>query len=372
MGLSSIAIKTNQIPLMLNHLKIIDLSSVLAGPSVATFFAELGAEVIKYEHPSRPDVTRSWKLANEAADAKVSAYFSSINYMKEYQTLDLTDEQQRAELLDELKTADMLIMNFKRTDYAKFGLDDQKLLDINPRLIIGKISGYGSDSDRVAYDLILQAESGFMSMNGTPESGPVKMPVALIDVLAAHHLKEALLLALYEREQTGQGQSVSVSLYDAAVSSLVNQASNYLMNDQVPKRIGSKHPNIAPYGELFKTQDDAWVTFAVGSDKQFASLCEVLELEELIGHELYKSNRLRVINRESLETRLADKVSIWSSQKLLQELSDRNVPAGKVKSLDEVFSKQSAACLIREEVISGQKTKRVASKVFTQYKKSES
>ncbi len=349
---------------MLNNLKIIDASTVLAGPSVATFFAELGAEVIKIEHPKHPDVTRSWKLPSEDEASQVSAYFSSINYKKSYQKLDLKSEMDKNTFLKLVETADILITNFKKGDAEKFGIEDDVLLKNNPRLIHGKINGYGSDSERVAYDLILQAESGFMSMNGTPESGPVKMPVALIDVLAGHHLKEGILLALYQREQFGRGKAVTVSLYDAAISSLVNQASNFLMGGKVPKRIGSLHPNIAPYGEIFETKDKALVTFAIGSDMHFQKLCELLNLNELPSNKLFSHNQSRVANRVELATLLSEKVNQLEASFLLNKLQDLNVPAGKIKSLDEVFEESAAQDLIRKEAIDGIQTQRVTSVIF--------
>ncbi len=349
---------------MLNGLKVIDASTVLAGPSVGTFFAELGANVTKVEHPKHPDVTRSWKLATEESASSVSAYFSSINYKKNYIQLDLTQENDRNQFLEQIRTADILITNFKKGDTSKFGIEDEVLFQLNPRLIHGKINGYGSESDRVAYDLILQAESGFMSMNGTPESGPVKMPVALIDVLAAHHLKEGILLALYEREKSGKGKAVSVALYDAALSNLVNQASNYLMTGQVPQRIGSLHPNIAPYGEIFKTKDGALITFAIGSDGHFQKLCNELGLNDLPQKDEFSSNQNRVKNRVELAEIIGEKVSQLDITPLLDELHTLNVPAGKIKSLDEVFHAPEAQELVRTEIIDNIETKRVTSVIF--------
>lgn len=348
----------------LEGIKVIDMSTVLAGPSVGTFLAELGADVLKIEHPSCGDVTRSWKLPLEDVNSSVSAYFSSINYLKEYQRLDLSDPKSHANFLEVVVGADILLTNFKKGDDVKLGIEDHILLAQNPRLIIGKINGYGTDSERVAYDLILQAESGFMSMNGTSESGPIKMPVALIDVLAAHHLKEGILLALYERERSNCGKSLSVSLYDAAVSSLVNQASNYLMTQHVPKRIGSLHPNIAPYGELFETLDGATITFAIGSTTHFNKLCEILHLNELTKDSRYSDNQSRVLNRSELFATLNSAIKELTSFTLLKKLQAVNVPAGKVKNLEEVFSDQEAKDLIREEVIDGIVTKRITSVVF--------
>jgi len=349
---------------MLKGLKVIDLSSVLAGPSVGTFLAELGADVIKIEHPDHPDVTRSWKLPQESVSIAQSAYFSSINYKKKQIQLNLRNDVDHQEFMELITNADILISNFKKGDDVKLNITDSYLLGVNSRLIIGKINGYGTSSDRVAYDLILQAESGFMSMNGTTESGPVKMPVALIDVLAAHHLKEGILLALYQREKTGKGQSVSVSLYDAAVSSLVNQASNYLMAGHVPQRIGSLHPNIAPYGELFKTKNDATITFAIGSNIHFLKLCQSLDLANLIEDSRFINNQDRVRNREGLALLIQEKVSAFEVTELLKILHSKNVPAGKVKKLDEVFKEEAAQSLIREEEVNGLLTKRITSIVF--------
>lgn len=349
---------------MLKNLKIIDASSVLAGPSVATFFAELGADVTKIEHPKYADVTRSWKLPSEDESSEISAYFSSINYRKQYLKRDLKQSEDRNSFLQLIKTTDILITNFKKGDVEKFGIEDEVLFKINPRLIHGKINGYGAESERVAYDLILQAESGFMSMNGTPESGPVKMPVALIDVLAAHHLKEGILLALYDREKSGKGKVVSVSLYDAALSSLTNQASNYLMAGKIPQRIGSLHPNIAPYGEIFETKDKALITFAIGSDTHFQKLCAELGLNDLPEKEVFSTNQNRVKNRNILASLIGEKVRLLDSKILLEKLQALNVPAGKIKTLDEVFEAPEAQKLVRTETIDNIETKRVTSIIF--------
>jgi crotonobetainyl-CoA:carnitine CoA-transferase CaiB-like acyl-CoA transferase len=349
---------------MFEGLKIIDLSTVLAGPSVATFFAELGAEVIKIEHPSKPDVTRSWKLPSEKQESNVSAYFSSINYKKKYIQLDLQDSSDYSEFIKLIKESSILISNFKKGDDIKLKITDEILRTYNPKLIIGKINGYGSESDRVAYDLILQAETGFMSMNGTPTSEPVKMPVALIDVLAAHHLKEGLLLALLEQEKSGKARSVEVSLYDAAICSLVNQASNYLMTSNIPQRIGSLHPNIAPYGEIFTTKDNRQITFAIGSNQHFEKLCDYLNLSELKENFKFKYNQNRVSNRKVLFEILEKKIVLLNSNEIFESMKKMNVPCGIIKNLAEVFESKQAQQLIREEVIDGTTTKRTTSIAF--------
>ncbi len=349
---------------MISKLKIIDASTVLAGPSVGMFFAELGAQVIKIENPNFPDVTRSWKLASEDTHNAVSSYFSSINFGKTYTPLDLKNPLDRSKFVDLIQDADILLTNFKKGDDLKFNLTDENLRKLNPKLIHGKISGFGIDSDRVAYDLILQAESGFMSMNGTIDSGPVKMPVALIDVLAAHQLKEGVLLALIDRIQTNLGKTVHVSLYDAAVCSLVNQASGYLMENVIPKRIGSLHPNIAPYGEIFDTLDEQKITFAIGSDTHFLKLCHFLGLENLPEDTLFSSNQNRVVNRSQLFEILQEKIQLLNSRSILEWMHSHFVPCGKIRDLKEVFEDKQAQSFIREEMIESINTKRVSSIAF--------
>jgi crotonobetainyl-CoA:carnitine CoA-transferase CaiB-like acyl-CoA transferase len=347
----------------LQDLKVIDLSTVLAGPSVGTFFAELGARVIKVEHPQHGDITNTWRLKQESDLFKQSAYYASVNHKKELVKLNLGLAADYRIFLNELKDADILLMNFKKGDDKKLKVTPTELWKIKPDLLIGKITGFGSDNDRIAYDLILQAESGFMSMNGTAESGPVKMPVALIDVLAAHQLKEGLLLALLQRQQ-GKGQLVSVSLYDAAICSLANQASNYLMAQQVPQRIGSLHPNIAPYGEIFETQDGQLLTFAIGSDQHFDKLVAYLGLNELAKDPRFCSNMERVKNREVLFNYMASVVSMKTCSQILSSLLELNVPVAKIKSLNEVFADPKALSLVKEEQINGQNTRRVSQIAF--------
>jgi crotonobetainyl-CoA:carnitine CoA-transferase CaiB-like acyl-CoA transferase len=347
---------------MFADLEVFDLSTVLAGPSVASFFAELGAKVTKIEHPIHGDVTRTWRIPGEKQE--VTSYFSSINFRKAYITKDFTLSSDYSWLLEQLPTVDVLIMNFKYSDYLKFNLTKEKLHAINPRLIIGSISGFGDNSDRVAYDLILQAESGIMAMNGAPDGSPTKMPIALIDVLAAHQLKEALLLALLKREKTNLGSWVSVSLYDAAVSSLVNQASAFLMNGIIPTRMGSLHPNIAPYGEIFRTKDEKLVTFAVGSDRQFQTLCKVLGCELISSNLDYSTNEDRVKNRIKLMEELAPYVLMYEAKELSDLTLEHLIPLGIIKSLDEVFETLEAKALIREETQGITSTKRVTQLAF--------
>jgi len=343
---------------------VIDLSSVLAGPSVGMFFAEMGAKVIKVEHPTHKDVTRAWKLPSEDKTSDVSAYFSSVNYGKEYQFLDLKIEADREKLYTLCSAADIVLMNFKYGDQEKLQVTDDILRRGNRKLIIGKISGFGNENDRVAYDLILQAESGIMSMNGTLESGPLKIPIALIDVLAAHHLKEGILIALLGLQKNLDGKTVTVSLYDAAVSSLINQASNYLMAGHIAQPIGSLHPNISPYGELFKTKDDAVITFAIGSNRHFDLLCEELGLSALSTDEKFTSPQARVVNREILAELLSAKIKQRLSHELLQKMHELHVPVGKINTVGDVLNQSASQQRILSEIIDGVQTKRVASIAF--------
>ncbi|MFK8044413.1 MAG: CaiB/BaiF CoA transferase family protein [Crocinitomicaceae bacterium] len=348
----------------IEDLIIVEIASVLAGPSVGMFFAELGSRVIKIEpKPVGGDVTRKWKLPAEDRSSSISAYFSSVNYKKEYRLVDFNVEQELKDTIRTIATADILITNFKKGDDLKFKLDYKSLKKMNPNLIYGAINGFGEDSDRVAYDLILQAESGFMSMNGTKDSAPIKMPVALIDVLAGHQLKEGILLALLNREKNG-GAKVTVSLFDAAVSSLVNQASNYLMSGHIAEPLGSLHPNIAPYGEIFRTADERIITFAIGSQKQFKKLLSFFKLSELYVDPRFNENSSRVRNRAELSIILSKSISCQNLSDILKFCHQNFVPVAEIKNIKQVFESTAAKAMIRKENIAGIKTKRVSSIAF--------
>lgn len=330
-------------------LKVVELASVLAGPSAGLFFAELGADVLKIENKrTGGDVTRSWKLPEENKADNTSAYFHSVNFQKTHVFLDLADKTDKKTCLTNIKKADILIVNYKKGDDKKLGMDYDSLKKLNPKLIYAQIFGFGPEDDRVAFDLILQAETGFMSMNGTPESGPLKMPVALIDLLAAHQLKEAILIALLNRQKTKKGSYVSVSLFDAAVASLVNQVTNWMIAGHLPQRTGSLHPNIAPYGEIFETKDKQLITFAIGSDKQFERLCQLLGLSSLPADKRYSTNQARVKNRKELFVLLQKNAKEFSHKKLLQKCIKDQVPCGKIRSIDEVVELKEVQKLIRK------------------------
>jgi crotonobetainyl-CoA:carnitine CoA-transferase CaiB-like acyl-CoA transferase len=351
---------------LFRHLKVVDLSTVLAGPSVGTFLAEMGAQVVKIENPiTGGDVTRQWKLPSENPISTVSAYFAAVNYGKTYRWLDLNQPEHREALHALLSEADVLIHNYKLGDDVRFGLAFAQLHERYPRLVVAHLKGYDSTPGRVAYDVVLQAESGFMYMNGYPDSAPVKMPVALIDVLAAHQLKEGILCALYQRTASQKGCLVACSLEKAALASLVNQSTNFLMANEIPQRIGSLHPNIAPYGETFLTADEKYIVLAVGSDRQFASLCHVLGIDQVLADERFAHNPQRVVHRKALGEALAPVFKQHPAAHWTAALQRANVPAGAVLRMDEVMQSKAAEAMLRHEVIDGIATTRLSSVAFT-------
>ncbi|HZY79962.1 MAG TPA: CaiB/BaiF CoA-transferase family protein [Cyclobacteriaceae bacterium] len=328
---------------MFDSLKVLELASVLAGPSVGQFFAELGADVIKVENiKGGGDVTRTWKAADEKTDDR-SAYFSSVNWGKRSLAIDLTIKEGHAIIQKLAATTDIVITSYKPGDDKKLGVSYEDFSAINKKIIYGRITGYGPLNDRVGYDAVLQAESGFMSLNGEENGPPIKMPVALIDVLAAHQLKEGLLIALLKRERTGEGSVVDVSLIQSAVASLVNQGANWLVGGKLPARKGSLHPNIAPYGEWFETSDGKKILLAIGNDRQFNDLCELLKLDNVFG-----GNIERVRNRKALGELIGAKIQELPSSFLLAEIQRLKIPAGAIQNMDEVFEMQEAKHLLVE------------------------
>jgi crotonobetainyl-CoA:carnitine CoA-transferase CaiB-like acyl-CoA transferase len=333
-------------------LKVVELASVLAGPAAGRFFAELGAEVIKLENKrTGGDVTRSWKLPSEPAGQTVSAYYASVNQGKKIRFADLGTPEGQTTLHGLLETADILLVNFKPGDELKFAVDYPTLAARYPKLIYGHITGYGKNDPRTAFDLVLQAETGFMSMNGTPESGPLKMPVALIDLLAAHQLKEGILVALLGRAQHAKGAYVHVSLFDTAVASLANQAANWLMAGHNPGLTGSLHPNIAPYGETFICADGRFIVVACGNDRQFAGFCAAANLQQLASANEYAVNSQRVKNRVELKKHFDPFFSQLPAAEILPLLEKNQVPAAIIQSVKEVLNTENAIQLTENQLI---------------------
>jgi crotonobetainyl-CoA:carnitine CoA-transferase CaiB-like acyl-CoA transferase len=326
-------------------LRVLELASVLAGPGVGQFFAELGASVIKIEQPSG-DVTRHWRVAAESAENDVTAYFAAANWGKESLVLELTKAPDLEKLYELVREADVVIASYKSGDARKLKVDYDSLRLLNPGLIYGQISGYGQQNKKVGYDAVIQAEAGFMYMNGEPGSSPLKMPVALIDLLAAHQLKEALLLALMHKAKTGEGSLVSVSLFDAAVASLANQATNWLCAGHNPQKMGSEHPNIVPYGSMFMTKDNRQIILAIGSDKQFLQLSKILGIEM---DPRFATNAQRIKHRAEVNKAVTEAVTQFEQKYLLNLLEEANIPAGSVNDVKTVFATPEAQKLVLGE-----------------------
>jgi crotonobetainyl-CoA:carnitine CoA-transferase CaiB-like acyl-CoA transferase len=347
-------------------LKVIEFASVLAGPAVGMFFAELGAEVIKIENkPTGGDVTRTWRLPSESKETPYSAYFCSVNWQKKHFFLDLNDKNDIQQVLEWVETADVVISNFKRSSAKTMGVDYEALKKINPKLIFAQLTSFGEDDETPAFDIVLQAEAGFLYMTGEPNREPVRMPVALIDLLAAHQLKEAILIALLEKSRTGKGGYITTSLLESAVASLANQATNWLMAGHIPQPMGTKHPNIAPYGDIFYSADEKPIVMAIGTEKQFLQLCKVLNTNDLVKDIRFSKNAERVRNRSELNLILQNAFQHFQQDFLLKAFKENGVPAGKIRTMQEVFEHPKAQNMILEETMEdGAISKRVKTVAF--------
>lgn len=332
---------------MLDSLLVVELASVLAGPSVGQFFAELGARVIKIENPSAGgDVTRGWYRSGEDRSRSAS-YFDACNFGKESVALDIRTTAGQSVLRQLVEKADILLTSFGPGSAERLGLTPAVFAEWNPNLIHGAVSGYGPDSPRPGYDAVVQAESGFMDLNGDPDGPPTKMPVALIDLLAAHHLKEAILVQLLRRVAGEAGGAyLEVSLLDAALSSLANQATGYLRTGITPRRSGSVHPNIAPYGTVLQTEDGASILLAVGNDRQFQGLCRVLGATTQANDPELADNAGRVAHRKRLDAELQEAARSWSSEALMVSLNRERIPAGLIRNVADALSDDSAAGVV--------------------------
>lgn len=349
---------------LLSDLIVVELASVLAGPLAGSFLAELGARVIKVENRTiGGDVTRQWKHPSEDSDASISAYYASANTGKEIVILDLQNETDYEEVLKLISTADVVISNFQKRTAEKLKVDYQSIKQINEKVIFAQLAAYSYDDPRPGYDLIMQAETGFISMNGSEEGGIAKMPVALIDVIAGHQLKEAILLGVITKLKTGKGSYFEVSLYKSGISALANQASNYLMNNHIPSPMGTLHPNIAPYGDFVTTKDDFIVILGVGSDKQFEKLGKTLNFVEELLH-TFKLNKERVVRRKELITYLQTTCRGISYEELSTKLRVAKIPFCRVSDLSKVFKTPLAIEMIIEETIEGQLTSKVRNVAF--------
>ena len=332
----------------LSHLTVVEFAGVLAGPAVGMFLAELGARVIKVENPvSGGDVTRSWTLGGEGEGVSkaLSPYFAAVNWSKESVALDFARPADLRTARRLAARADVILVSYKPGDAARFGLDYPSVAVSNPDVIYGEVTAYGPEVERPGYDAVIQAETGFTYLNGEPRGEPLKLPVALMDVLAGHQLKQAVLLALLRRERTGEGSQVSVSLVRSGLAALVNQATNWLIAGVNPRRLGSGHPNIVPYGSSFATRDDDAIVLAAGTDRQFAALCTALEVPELADEARFATNPARVEHRDELEVILARRVAEYGRNELLERLAAGGVPAGPILDVAQALAQPAAAPL---------------------------
>lgn len=331
----------------LAHVRVLDLSRVLAGPWAGQTLADLGAEVIKVERPGVGDDTRGWgppfladSEGNPTSDA---AYFLSANRGKKSVTIDFTRAEGQ-ELVRRLAArCDIVLENFKVGGLAQYGLDYPSLKAVNPGIIYCSITGFGQTGpyrQRAGYDFLIQGMGGLMSVTGEPDydggGGPMKVGVAIVDIFTGMYATTAVLAALASRQQGGVGQYIDLALLDVQVATLANQATNYLVSGRSPQRLGNAHPNIVPY-QAFATSD-SHIILAVGNDEQYRRFCAVAASPQLATDERYATNAGRVRNRDSLIPLLREIVRTRSKSWWISELEKAGVPCGSINSLDEVFA----------------------------------
>jgi crotonobetainyl-CoA:carnitine CoA-transferase CaiB-like acyl-CoA transferase len=331
----------------LDHLVVLDLSRVLAGPWCTQLLADLGATVIKIEKPGTGDDTRAWAPPYlkdpTGADTSESAYYLACNRGKLSVAIDFTKAKGR-ELVRELaRSADVMIENFKVGGLARHGLDYASIASINPRLVYASITGFGQHgpyAERAGYDFIIQGMSGFMSVTGERDDvaggGPQKAGVAITDLVTGMYATVAILAALAARDRTGQGQHVDLALLDSAVAMMAVMNMNYLVTGMPPERAGNAHQNIVPY-QVFACADGHLI-LAVGNDSQFARFCEVAGVPEWAQDPRYSKNADRVRNRETLVPKVADVIAQRSQRDWLSALEEAGVPCGPINKLDAVFA----------------------------------
>ena len=326
----------------LDGLRVLDLSRVLAGPWATQIFADMGAEVLKVERPGEGDDTRSWGPPwlkdRDGNDTTDSAYYLCANRGKKSITLDITtpDGQQRVREL--AMESDVLVENYKVGGLAKYGLDYASLSALNPRLVYCSITGFGQTgpyAQRAGYDFLIQGMGGLMSLTGTKDGEPLKVGVALADIMTGLYATIGVQAALLERERSGLGQHVDLALLDVQVATLANQAMNYLVGGKVPGRSGNAHPNIVPY-QAFAAADGHLI-LAIGNDGQFRRFCETAGVPDMGTDSRYATNAARLANREELCTRIAALMADRSMDDWIAALEKAGVPCGPINTLDRVF-----------------------------------
>lgn len=319
----------------LEGVKVIDLTRVLAGPFCTMILGDLGADVIKVEGPGG-DETREWGPPFAGGQ---SAYYLTANRNKRAMTLNLKEPEGRDILRTMIRTADVVIQNFKTGTMEKWGLGYDSLRHLNPRLVYCSISGfgqYGPYKDLPGYDYIVQAMGGMMSITGSEETGPMKVGVPIADLATGLYSTIGILAALQERERSGEGQAIDISLLDSQISLLANVASNYLMSGQIPGRYGNQHPNIVPY-QTFRTRDGEMVV-AVGNDRQFQKLCQVLGKPELAEDLRFLTNSARLANRERLIGILQPEFVRHTGKEWQERLNAAGIPNGPINDMQQLFA----------------------------------
>lgn len=323
--------------------RVLDLSRILAGPWASQMLADLGAEVIKVERPQQGDDTRAWGppyMPDENGDAtSEAAYFHGANRGKQSICIDMSVEQGQGLIRQLAKESDVLIENFKVGGLKKYGLDYASLKSINPKLIYCSITGFGQTgpyAERAGYDFMIQAMGGLMSVTGAPEGEPMKVGVALADVMTGLYAANAIQAALIHQLRTGEGQYIDLALLDVQVATLANQAMNFLASGNNPQRLGNAHPNIVPY-QAFQT-DDSFIILAIGNDAQFERFCTLANHAELAADERFQKNANRVEHRDTLIPMVIDIMQAETTDWWLQQLNQKGIPCGPINQLDQVFS----------------------------------
>ena len=334
-------------PGALSHVRVLDLSRILAGPWAGQMLADLGADVIKVERPGAGDDTRGWGppwLKDEqGADTNVAAYYLCANRNKRSITIDITQAEGQALVRRLAAESDVVLENFKVGGLAQYGLDYDSLKAVNPRLVYCSITGFGQDgpyAPRAGYDFLIQGLGGLMSITGRPDGeeggGPMKVGVALTDILTGLYATNAVLAALAWRDKSGEGQYIDMALLDVQVACLANQAGNYLATGQSPQRLGNAHPNIVPYQD-FPTAD-GYMILAIGNDGQFARFCAAAGAPQLATDERFATNRARVVNRTTLIPLLKKLTVERSTAEWIATLEALAVPCGSINTLADVFA----------------------------------
>ncbi|MBT3142568.1 CoA transferase [Phaeobacter gallaeciensis] len=323
----------------LQGLKVIELARILAGPWIGQTLADLGADVLKVESPDGDD-TRKWGPPFiEREGEKTAAYFHAANRGKDSIALDFGDAADRTKLVGLIRDADVLIENFKVGGLKKFGLDYESMKQINPRLVYCSVTGFGQDgpyAHRAGYDFLIQGMSGVMDLTGDPNGEPQKIGVAFADIFTGLYGVIGIQAALAERDRSGMGQHVDLSLLDCMTGVLANQGMNFLASGECPKRLGNAHPNIVPY-QVFPVKD-GHIIIACGNDRQYGTLCDILNVSELVKDPRFLSNADRVVHRAELTDILTKACLLWMKEDLLEALEKGAVPGGPINSVAEALS----------------------------------